>query len=75
MIPTLLVLTLFANQYDCMRKMDMDIVNRPKDATFTYVDKTAVMVNLYGASAILKCTDNKYTVHVAEGIRLSDFPL
>ena len=68
MIPTLVALALFANQYDCMHKMDMDIVNRPEQATFMYIDKTTVMVNLYGASAILKCENNLYTIHVANGL-------
>ena len=74
-IYSLIALTLFPNQYACMHKLDMEVVNRPKDATFMYIDRTSLFINLYEASAVIKCENNIYTAHVVESGKLSDFNL
>ena len=75
MISTLVALVLFPNQYECMHRLDIEVINRPEHSTFKYVGRKTIMVNLHGASAFLKCENSIYTVHVVESTKPSDFLL
>ena len=68
MIPTLtlIAVTIFSTQFQCVRYHDLQSTNRPAHANITYLGMTKTIIELHGGHAILQCKGREYSAWIME---------
>lgn len=73
MIPTatLIAVTIFTNQFQCLSFLVGQLINRPEYTNISYLNtddfnKASAFLELHGAYAILQCEGEMYTAYVLE---------